>query len=439
MISVDFVILGCGWAGILSAYNILKKYPNAKILILEKEQEVGGLLRSEIINGFTFDIGGSHIIFSRNENTLQTLLNFLGNNVVKHRRKTFILFDKDFFIKYPIENNLYYFDKFTRAEILYEIVEKYSNYKDQIPKNFLEWIEIFFGNWLAKNYMIPYNEKIWKRDLKEISVDWVFTPGRLPFPSLKEIIYSAIGIRTEGYKEQSIFYYPKVGGIFSLFKSVFDIVTKNKNVEIMTRYEISKIKVTQDNFIIDDKIISKYLISTIPLNELVEKIENKEIPNEIYFKVKKLDFNSLITIGVGIKKKAPNQHWIYVPSEKIVFHRYSWISNYSKFNAPKGFSSLLIEISVKEEKPEISKYVERAIEDLEYLEIARENEILFYKNWFFKYAYPVPTITSESYKKEITTFLNSTFKNLILIGRWGSWIYQNTDKVLEDVQKFVVF
>ncbi|WP_054854547.1 hypothetical protein [Vulcanisaeta distributa] len=65
----------------------------------------------------------------------------------------------------------------------------------------------------------PYNRKIWKRDLREIDVDWVYTPGRLPIPDWRDVVKSAMGIAIVGYREQAVFYYPSIGGIQTLYSS----------------------------------------------------------------------------------------------------------------------------------------------------------------------------------------------------------------------------
>ena len=49
---------------------------------------LGGLLRTETINGFVFNVDGSHIIFSGDQQILQEMLSFLDGNIVEHRRKT---------------------------------------------------------------------------------------------------------------------------------------------------------------------------------------------------------------------------------------------------------------------------------------------------------------------------------------------------------------
>ena len=65
-------ILGGGLAGLT-----LGKLLRCHVEILEKETECGGLMRSLRKNGFTFDYGGSHIIFSKNKATLKFIFGIL--------------------------------------------------------------------------------------------------------------------------------------------------------------------------------------------------------------------------------------------------------------------------------------------------------------------------------------------------------------------------
>ena len=94
-------ILGGGLTGITLGYFL-----NCDdIEILEKNMETGGLCRSLQDEGFTFDYGGSHIIFSRDKEVLSFMLAVLGDNKVQRRRNTKILF-KGNYVKYPFENGL---------------------------------------------------------------------------------------------------------------------------------------------------------------------------------------------------------------------------------------------------------------------------------------------------------------------------------------------
>ena len=97
-------ILGGGLGGISLAYFLQHIERIKKIEILEKENEPGGLCRSFNINGINFDIG-PHVIFSKDVETLDLMVNILGDNKSKIRRSNKMYY-KGRFIKYPFENEL---------------------------------------------------------------------------------------------------------------------------------------------------------------------------------------------------------------------------------------------------------------------------------------------------------------------------------------------
>ena len=64
---------------------------------------------------------------------------------------------------------------------------------------------------------------------------------RIPKPPKEDIIKSAKGISTEGYKHQLYFHYPKKNGIQALFDAYLNSI-KSNNVKILTEQSITGIK-----------------------------------------------------------------------------------------------------------------------------------------------------------------------------------------------------
>ena len=69
------VILGGGLTGVTLARLLGSK--GDEVVVLEADPEIGGLCRSFTDKGFTFDAGGSHIIFSRDEEVLRFMQDVL--------------------------------------------------------------------------------------------------------------------------------------------------------------------------------------------------------------------------------------------------------------------------------------------------------------------------------------------------------------------------
>ena len=385
-------IIGGGLAGLSLAYHLRDS------IVIEAKDRVGGLLRSERIEGYTFDTGGSHILFSRDENALRELVNIIGS-VVEHRRRTFIFYNGRF-IKYPFENGIHMLPKEERFEILYDFFMNYIKRKGK-PKNLLEWFYHVFGRAITEKYLKPYNEKLWKTDLRRITLEWV--GNRIPNPPVEDILKSCVGIPTEGYKHQLKFYYPLEGGIETLARNLA------KRCRVVTGERINKIEREDGVFILKGKreYICDKVVSTIPI-DVTAKMLGLNV---------RLSYNPLTVVGLGGKGDLPDFHWIYVPDKDIVFHRVAFLHNYSPNMAPEGKINIIAEVSGRAE-------VEDVIEGLEKMGFDIEIDVAM--KWEWDYAY---IVFDETYEKveEIRNFLMEN--GIIPFGRFGNWEYLNMDAV----------
>ncbi|HDD26702.1 MAG TPA: FAD-dependent oxidoreductase, partial [Acidilobales archaeon] len=69
-------IIGGGLAGLSLAYYLVSLGVK-DVVIIEKSEVPGGLLTTKHIRGYTFDVGGSHIIFSKDKEILNEMLYIL--------------------------------------------------------------------------------------------------------------------------------------------------------------------------------------------------------------------------------------------------------------------------------------------------------------------------------------------------------------------------
>ena len=429
------LILGGGLAGVTLARLLSEK--GNDIQVLDQESRIGGLCRSVTADGFTFDIGGSHIIFSRDQEVLSFMHQVLKENRGERKRDTKILYKKRY-IKYPFENGLYELPKEDCFTCLNEFIKTLiAQEKGEIsdPVNFKEWIYHTFGKGIAEAYLVPYNEKIWNYPLDQMSAHWM--EGRVPRPPVGDIIKSAVGIETEGYSHQSVFSYPVSGGIEALITAIAEPVKD----AIRTGFKITRVSKTARGWEVSDgsEIISAdRIISTIPLQRLLPCLSG--VPAEITQAIQDLKYNSIVCVGIGLNGETLPFSWMYLPEKDgSAANRISFPSNFSSMVTPAGCSSILAEITYNSgdgtDRMSDEEVVRETIKSLSNAGILDPEKVRCALAVRHQFAYVVYDLAWQKNMKLIREYFSSI--NLPLVGRFSQFEYLNMDGVIRSVLNFV--
>src|SRR5579871_3057634 len=199
------VILGGGLAGLSAGYHLRELEP----VLFEKESEIGGLCRSFVQDGFTFDCTG-HLLHLKNAYTRELVDRLLPGAFRPHERLAAI-YSKSVETPYPFQANTYGLPPQVVKDCVLGFVETLTTPRNGNPANFHDWVLKTFGSGIAKHFMLPYNEKFWKLDLREVTADWV--SWSIPKPTLEEVVNGALGLTNKGIGYNPKFIYPKTGGI----------------------------------------------------------------------------------------------------------------------------------------------------------------------------------------------------------------------------------
>lgn len=419
-------VLGCGLTG--CTLGRLFSERGWSFEILEAEREIGGLLRSTNVKGYTFDLGGPHILFSKNKQALDFLMNAVAGIVCTRRRNTKVLF-KGRFVKYPFENGLFslsFTDNlaclagFTAAAI------GRSARRKRKGDNLQEWCLISFGKGISKRYLIPYNEKIWKFPLTEISTGWV---ERIPNPPWKEVFKSSIGIETEGYTHQLNFHYPRTGGI----EAVIEGLTRDFSDKITKGFEVKFISKANGKWMVSDGIRTKSydaIVSTIPLPALAEAAR---LPEPALRAAHDLKVNSVICVCLGgVRPRKTDLSWLYIPAKTAMAHRVSFLSNSSDMSAPVGKHSLIADMTCKYNdeiwRMSDETLVRRTIEDLISQGVLESGDFDASFVARQRYAYVIDDLDRMRNVEIIRKHLDAI--GLLTCGRFAEFEYLNMDAVV---------
>lgn len=419
------IIIGAGLAGLSAAYHKKSDY-----LLLERNNRVGGLCRTENYNGFLFD-HSIHILYSRDPYATDLIQNvLLKGNLHVQLRESYV-YSHGVYTEYPFQAHTYGLPADVIKECILGLIEaKYENRHSQPaglslpkpPSNFEEWIYRTFGRGIAKHFMIPYNEKLWGIDLKRMNYDWI--AERVPMPKLDEVLDGALSPPQKKYGPNREFWYPKQGGIEALPRGFLPYVQDNLRTNAtVTKIDSHKKRVQVNG---DEWINYQSLISTLPLPKLIHLLGDVE--EDVLAASCALEYNIVHTVNLGVNRPfLSSYHWVYFPQEDFIFHRISFPMNFSPSLVPPKTSSIMAEISESRYKPvKKETLISEVICNLKKVGILKkDDEILIAKVLTLNPAYIIYDLNHRRHVAKILSYLES--QNIYSCGRFGEWEYLNMD------------
>ena len=311
-------IIGAGVAGLSAAHFLKGRY---EVIIFEKEGTPGGLIKCCRVNGSLFHTCGGHVFNSKR----QDVLDWFWSKFVREEefskadRNSVVLMEGGKKIPYPIEDHMYLFDDDIQKKFIADLVTMIRNERNE-PQNFEEFLKGRFGDTLYSMYFQPYNEKIWRRDLKLVPLSWL--EGKLPMPTVMEMIYNNINHVKERKFVHSTFWYEKMNGSQYIADKLAD------GLKIRYNTNIDSIKYTNGKWIVRGEAFDKVIFCG-NIKNMVEMIEGMDIV-EFRSRIAALEYHGTTAVFCEIDKNPYS--WIYLPSCKHESHRIICTGNFACTN-----------------------------------------------------------------------------------------------------------
>lgn len=402
-------IIGAGISGLSMAHFLKDRY---EVTVFEKEDCPGGLIKCRRVNGSLFHTCGGHVFNSKR----QDVLDWFWSKFVREKefskadRNSVVFMDKtdslDYQeIPYPIENHMYLFDEKTQKKFINDLLLM-TGYEGIEPHNFEEFLKGRFGHTLYDLYFQPYNEKVWRRDLRQVPLSWL--EGKLPMPTVAEMIYNNINHVKEKAFVHSSFWYEKKNGS----QYIADKLAENLNIKYNSN--ITELLYSEGSWIIEGEDFDKVVFCG-NIKDMVKMIKGVDV-EKYQQDIANLEYHGTTAVFCEIDKNPYS--WIYQPSRKHESHRIICTGNFASSNndisLPENRITATIEFTDSMSKEEILKNLEKIPLNPKYID-----------HKYNRYTYPIQDIDTRGMIKDLKEDLAPT--GFYFTGRFADWEYYNMD------------
>ena len=410
----ELLIIGAGPSGLA----VSSRY-QGRSRLLERSDEVGGLCRSVEFGGGVFDIGG-HSFHSPHPEAHDLVAELMAGDWHEQRRDARVWF-RDALIPYPFQSH---YQALPHAEVVEECRRDLPPPGAAISTlNFEAWLVSRFGGGIARHFMLPYNRKLWARDLTGIVSDWVGervagaeqdhrpgdAPKRRPLLDGSRVGYPAQGGFSEIYKALA-----RRCGPVELGRAVVSIDPERR------------VAVTEDGA----EWPYGRLVSTMPLPELMRAIEGA--PAELIQASEQLEYVSLkvlMVLAAGPVGDLPQR--VYVADAEMPAHKIAFNHTSSPHLAARSTHAIMCEIAHSAHKP-VGDDQQLADASVAWLVragfLANRADALEARVVDVRYGYPVMTHDRTHIVGQLRGWLEP--RGVFTIGRFGAWSYVNSDACL---------
>ncbi len=402
---MKIAIIGAGISGLSLARMLVADH---EVTVFESDRRPGGLIKCDFVDGKLYHKVGGHVFNSKRRDVLDWFWGIFRRERDFHKasRHAVVSLEGGGLVDYPIENHLYQMPADMRNRIIGDLLqigrEGYGT-----PTNFDEFLRQRFGQTLYDEYFFPYNHKIWAgRSLTDVPLAWL--EGKLPMPTVREIMEANIGRENETAMVHSSFWYPLHGG--SQFLA--DVLAQGLDVRPGT--SVRRLERHGEAWEVDGDAFDR-VFYTGNARALPSLVGGDADLRPHAAALGQLEYHGTCSVLCEVDENAYS--WIYMPSPAHESHRIICTGNFSPNNGPGPRPTATIEFSREMSRDEIEGQLARIPFHPAYL-----------AHHWEPCSYPVQTSASKGSIAALKAYLHP--QGFYLLGRFAEWEYYNMDAAI---------
>jgi protoporphyrinogen oxidase len=421
--------LGGGPAGLTAGYMLAKA--GHPVIVLESTDQVGGIARTEVREGYRFDLGG-HRFFTKSREVDALWHEVLGDEFLRRPRQSRIYW-RHKFLDYPLRGmdvvrKLGPID-LTRAVLSYLWAAIKPRGRED---TFEEWVCNRFGRWLFNQYFKSYTEKVWGVSTSEIRSEWAAQriKGLSFIAAAKSAFFGNRGNITSLISE---FNYPRYGP-GQMWERMRDEIRAHGG-EVRLNAPVTRLRLEGGRVVEvvagGETYTPSYVISSLPLRTTVG-ITEPEPPVDVRDAARGLRYRDFLTVALVIEgEEMFPDNWIYIHDPSVRVGRIQNFRSWSPWMVPNdtdasiGMEYFCFEGDELWSMPD-DQLVAMATQELQQLGLARADRVRMGFVVRVHKAYPMYDAEYGERVTAIRGWLDS-IPNLIQVGRNGLHRYNNSD------------
>jgi len=328
------LVLGGGPAGLTAGYILVKEGRDA--LVLEADDQVGGLAKTVERDGYRFDLGG-HRFFTKSIEVDALWHEVLGDEFLKRPRMSRIFWNKRF-LDYPLRGP----DVIRKLGPI-ELARCMASYlraavrRNKVDDSLEDWVTNRFGRRLFELFFKSYTEKVWGVPTSEIRAEWAAQriKGLSFFSAARAAFFG-----NEGNKVKSLiseFNYPRYGP-----GQMWDAMTaaiEEEGGEVKLDSPVERLEIVGGRIVeVEAGGISYPLpdgvISSLPLRAVVQ-LAHPAAPPEVCEAAAGLGYRDFISVALVVDgEDLFPDNWIYIHEPGVRVGRIQNFRSWSPWMVP---------------------------------------------------------------------------------------------------------
>lgn len=429
--NLPLVVIGGGICGLAAADEATRL--GRRAVVIEREATLGGLLRTDRCDGFSFDRGGHRFITSIPW-VLERVKELLGPRLLLRDRRSFILYEGER-IAYPLEigdlvrklglgSNV-------RALASYVWARARRKRSSTCPATLEGWLRDRFGDYLYRRVFEGYTQKLWGQSAAAISAEWA--PQRISIPSLGGFVRELIRPSKRPPRTYARKYlYPRtgIGEIPAAFANAF----VGRGGEVHTETTLGRLEPRSRGWTVHAvgphgafTIQAGAVVSTIPLDALLNSLA---MGDAVKPAAPNLRYRALRFLNLGFGHKVPlDATWLYHPDPASSVTRLQIPAARSPEMVPPGCGSFQLEMTEDSMNARELTRLQEGLDLLRRVGFALEEPVVAFETAEIA-AYPIYSHGARERVRAILAWI-STLPRLQTAGRQGEFSYSFLDRAIE--------